>query len=122
MSQVPENEIVSLTLNNGILVAKYLTESIDLKTAKSAVLKRMNIYGEKDYPVLVHINNVKHVTKEARDYFGSKESCQKIKCCAIITNSPITRVLGNFFLSLNKPLVPTKMFTNEERAKEWLSE
>jgi hypothetical protein len=29
-------------------------------------------------------------------------------------------VLGNFYLGLNKPLVPTRLFTSEEEAQAWL--
>lgn len=121
MAKESENKTVTLTLTNGILVGTYLIETIDLKMAQSAVINRMKLYGEKDYPLLIHMTNVKHVTKEAREYFASKEGCKKIKSCAIITNSIVTRVIANFFLTLNKPLVPTKLFTNEEHAKQWLS-
>lgn len=121
MAQESENKQLSIVLTNGILVGTYLAEAIDLKMAQSVVINRMKLYGEKDYPLLIHMNNVKHVTKDARDYFASKEGCQKIKSCAIITNSIVTRVIANFFLTLNKPLVPTKLFTDEESAKQWLS-
>ncbi|MBC7696395.1 MAG: hypothetical protein H7141_13225 [Burkholderiales bacterium] len=121
MAHESENKIVMLELTKGILVGTYLTKFIDLKMAQSTVIDRMKLYGDKDYPLLIHINNVQHVTKDARDYFASKEACQKIKSCAIITNSIVTRVIANFFLTLNKPLVPTKLFTNVEHAKEWLS-
>ena len=34
--------------------------------------------------------------------------------------SPLTRAIGNFFLGLNKPLMPTRLFTSEEEALAWL--
>jgi hypothetical protein len=30
--------------------------------------------------------------------------------------------MGNFFLGLNKPHFPTKLFTSEEKAEVWLKE
>ncbi len=117
----PENKKISVTLDNGILVGTYLCETVDLETAKIAVEDRVKRFGHKDFPLLVHATIVKHVTIEARNYLASEEGCQKIKSCAIITSSIVTRVIANFFLTLNKPLVPTKLFTNEEHAKEWLS-
>jgi hypothetical protein len=30
--------------------------------------------------------------------------------------------MGNIFPSINKPLIPTRLFTNEKEAKEWLKQ
>ena len=39
---------------------------------------------------------------------------------AIIVDSPVSRLIGSFFLGLNKPPFPTKLFTSEADAVEWL--
>lgn len=39
---------------------------------------------------------------------------------AIISNSLATRLVVNFFIRLNKPGVPFKMFPDEESALKWL--
>jgi hypothetical protein len=39
---------------------------------------------------------------------------------AILIDSSVSRVVGNFFLGINKPAVPTKLFTNEKEAVKWL--
>ncbi|MDH5682649.1 MAG: hypothetical protein OEZ36_13750 [Spirochaetota bacterium] len=36
-------------------------------------------------------------------------------------NSPISRVIGNFFLGLNRPLFPVKLFTEKNEASKWLA-
>ncbi len=36
--------------------------------------------------------------------------------------SPISSMIGNFFIRISKPLVPTKIFTDEAKAKEWLKQ
>lgn len=120
MMQSEGNKTISLELVNGILVGTYLVETVDLQMAQATVVSRIKLYGNKDYPLLIHTQNVKHITKEARDYFASKEGCQKIKSCGIVINSEVTRVIANFFLNINKPLVPTKLFTCEESARKWL--
>ncbi|MES2566388.1 MAG: STAS/SEC14 domain-containing protein [Bacteroidota bacterium] len=117
----PESRSIQIELVKGILIGTYHCETVDLETAKTAVNYRMKHWGSKDLPLLIHTNKVKHLTKEARDYLASKEGCEKIKSCAIITNSVITKVIANFFLNINKPLVPTKLFTNEVSAKKWLA-
>lgn len=117
----PENKKISIELLNGILVGTYLCEIVDLEAAKSAVNFRLKNFGHKEFPLLIYSNKIKHLTKEARDYLASKEGCQKIKSCAIITNSIVTRVIANFFLQINKPIVPTKLFTDEKNAIKWLT-
>lgn len=117
----PENKKISIELVNGILVGTFLCETVELETVQSAVTYRLRNFGHKEFPLLIYSNKVKHMTKEARDYLASEEGCQKIKSCAIITNSIVTRVIANFFLHINKPLVPSKLFTDEKSAKQWLS-
>jgi hypothetical protein len=116
----PGNKNVTLELIDDILVAHYLCETIDLETAKSIVQYRLQRFGDKDYPALIHANNVKHVTKEARKYFATAESCQKINVCAIMANSILTMVIINFILQINKPPIHLKLFTDEKKGKEWL--
>jgi len=43
-----------------------------------------------------------------------------VKATAILARSPIGAVLGNFYLRLGNFPIPTRMFRNEEQAKEWL--
>ncbi|MES2566389.1 MAG: STAS/SEC14 domain-containing protein [Bacteroidota bacterium] len=114
-------EFLSLELVNGILKGSLNFETLDLATAKAAVAYRVSSYGDKDYPLIIDFQNVKHVTKEARVYLASKEGCNKIKAGAIIVDSTLTKVMANFFLQINKPLVPSKLFTDEESAEKWLS-
>jgi len=115
------DEFLSLDLVNGILMAALKSETVDLTLAKASVAYRVKHYHDKDYPLFIDIKVVKHITKEARDYLASKEGCNKAASCAIIINSNVTRVLANYFIMINKPLVPTKVFTDEEGAKQWLT-
>ena len=58
-------------------------------------------------------------TNEGRDYAG-EVTPKIIKALALITNSAISRMIANVFLTLKKPPYPTKMFTSEANAREWL--
>jgi|SRR5687768_560319 len=39
---------------------------------------------------------------------------------AIITNSPVSRMIANLFFGLKPPPYPVKMFSNENDAVEWI--
>jgi hypothetical protein len=38
-----------------------------------------------------------------------------------LANSKLSVYIGNFFMGINKPASPTRMFTNPDRAVAWLS-
>ena len=39
---------------------------------------------------------------------------------ALLVGSPLTRVIGMFFMGLNRPATPTRLFTSEPEALAWL--
>jgi hypothetical protein len=45
---------------------------------------------------------------------------QYVTSAAFLTESALRSLAGNIFLSLEKPLVPTKLFTDEKKALNWL--
>jgi len=74
----------------------------------------------KGLPVLVDFKNLKSQDRGARTYFAGKETAEAVTACAILISSPLSRVIGNFYMGLNKPVAPTKLFTSESDAIEWL--
>ena len=68
----------------------------------------------------VRSTQVTEIAKEARDYFANERTAAIQRATALLTNSPVSRVIGNFFMGLNKPISPTKLFTDPQRAIEWL--
>lgn len=81
---------------------------------------RERIQRGKKMLVLGDIRKVWSVTKEAQDYLSSKEVTDLNIAMAILTKSLTTVLLANFFITFNKPAVPTKLFKSEEKAIKWL--
>ena len=71
-------------------------------------------------PLLVDFTNVYSMSRPIRQYYSSPELSAKVSAVAIVSSSAIGRVVGNFFLGLNKPLVPTRLIASEEEALNWL--
>lgn len=115
-----DNDELKVELENGILIGKWKSASLDLNKAQLAVKYRLECSDNNLYPILSDIQSVKHITKEARDFLASKKGSEGISRCALLTNSPIGAMIGNFFISFNRPLVPIKMFADEDTAKDWL--
>lgn len=53
---------------------------------------------------------------------AKKEAHRYISARAIVCDTLSHRILGNFFIKIQKPPVPTKMFSTEEQALLWLEQ
>jgi len=115
------NSIGEAWIENGILYGKYTVEHIDLDLAKKLIALRIEKSGDSTYPVFVDVTDVKTVSKEARETLATGDGIKNMSACALVVGSPVNRLLGNFFLSVSKPGVPTRLFTSKEDALVWLS-
>lgn len=81
---------------------------------------QIRLSGGKRTPFLVDIRGIKSVSREARAHVSSQEVVRISSVTALVVDSPMSRVIGNFFMGLNKPPFPVRLFTSEEKALEWL--
>jgi len=92
---------------------------MDLEMAKTSLKMADDLLKGIKKPLICDFTNMKSQTKECRDYYSSAETAQRYTACAIISTSIIGRVLANFYLGLNKPIIPTRFFTDEYTACIW---
>ncbi|MES2140931.1 MAG: hypothetical protein V4511_14585 [Bacteroidota bacterium] len=116
-----DNEEVRIELEDGILLANWKSSFADLNAAQQAVKFRLECTNFVPYPILLNVTALKKITKPARDFLASEIGCEGIIAGAFLINSDLGRLIGNFFIQINKPLRPSKLFTDEIKAKEWLS-
>lgn len=81
--------------------------------------KAINSFSADSYTMIVDTTLAKSISKEARDYFSMKGRKSKVIAFAILINSPLSKIIANFFMGLNKPRVPVRLFTKEEDAIIW---
>lgn len=104
-----------------IIHYEYLSETeITLKGAKTEIKLINKLCNGKKVPLLVNLSKTKSVTKDAREYYSGSESAKVKSAAALIVNSPLHKIMGNFFWGINKPPYPVKLFTSEEKAINWL--
>lgn len=120
MKKLLENDLIIISLKYGILFLKWKETVIDLSIAKKMISHRLVVSEKKIYPICSDVRSVKKITKEARDYFASDKGSEGIIASAILIDSPFLTMIGNFFNNINKPKAPSKLFTNEEEAVNWL--
>jgi hypothetical protein len=118
-TKAAENGYISLWIENEVLFGLYKKDCIlGLEAAKEVVALRKNLTKGVSYLSVVYITHIKVVTKEARKYLANQanEELQKLA----ITNSGFSKILGNIFLTIDRPKTPTRLFTNKEEAFVWL--
>lgn len=81
-----------------------------------------SLRSDKKFPLLIDARHIKSISKEARDNFSIRNRETMINSFAVIIESPLSRIIGNFFMGLNKPSVPAKLFNNEQDAIAWLKQ
>ena len=113
---------VHFVLSENLLIVTYKKGlQIDLDIAREVVRSRYLFTSKKTVPVLILNGGVVSMTKEAREYLASGEGTTGIRAAAIVLKSVFGSFLGNFFLSVNKPEMPVKIFTRRDAAVRWLS-
>ena len=91
-----------------------------VEDAREALAATERVALGRRLPVLVDLRGIKAQTREARQYFVSEEATRVSASVALLVGSPVSRVVGNFFLRLNVQRTPTQLFTSEEDAIAWL--
>ncbi len=59
-------------------------------------------------------------TPEMRTLCASAEYNDNLYAVALLSTNSAMKILGNFYLRLSRPVVPTRFFGNKENAVEWL--
>ncbi|MFZ2103567.1 MAG: hypothetical protein WAU86_23690 [Oricola sp.] len=83
-----------------------------------AVYKAMS--GGKRLPLFIDTKTMRSLSRDARHFYASEEAAECASAAAIIIGSPVSTVLGNFYLGLSNPRLPTCLFSSEDEAMEWL--
>jgi hypothetical protein len=122
MNLLTENDFFRYWEEDDVICYLYKAKIIDLEIAKLGVDLRLKVSNHKKCVMYVDMSNVSAVTREARSYYTSPEATQLIAATAVFTPSFVTKTIATFFLNFNRPPLPFKIFSNKEKAIEWLKE
>lgn len=105
----------------GILRSSYKRAADNTLAEAKKVVRSMGILGHGTRrPVLVDFRGMKSMDRDARAYFAGPATAAVVSATAILVDSSLEKALGNAFMGMNKPLVPTRLFTSEAQAMAWL--
>ena len=104
------------------LIENYIKPGVNIDVADAWEIKKSNLELSigNNYAVLVFSGHLSSVSKGAREVVASRQFVGKTIAKALLVDSLGHRIVGNFYLTVNKPLITTKIFTDRETALNWL--
>jgi len=108
-----EKDIIFLTYKEKADVGvEEIEENIKVKT---------EMQKGKPMKTLVDVRGVWQYSDEARKIVGGEEFKKITIAMAVVTGKSLPiKMIANFFMRINKPLTPTKLFGTKEKALLWL--
>lgn len=107
---------------DGIVITIGKSESQDTETARENMVFTKKATGGQPRPLLVDMTKVRSMSKGAREEYVQQQGEPVITAVALLTRSGVSNMIANIFISLNKPHVPVKLFTDPDKARDWLME
>jgi hypothetical protein len=94
-----------------------------LEDAQAIVRAAAALVGEQaPLATIVYLGQVRGTTRQAREYMAYSEENQRLSSrVALVVSSRVGRMLVNLLFGLSPPLIPTRAFTDERAALEWLA-
>lgn len=121
----PPREIVTRTeriwLQDDVVRCVVLpTTSHTLADARENDAAVTSLASGRRLPMLLDTRASRGLDRDARLYYVRPEAARQLAALAMLIDSQIGRILGNFFMTVNKPPFPLRLFTSETDAILWL--
>jgi len=115
---------VSLYMNPHFCKMEHFAKPHDsLEEAKESVkmvAELLSAHHISSIPFLADIRAIKKASKEVRDFLAKQGLTAYQAKNAILVNSGLSKIVGNIYLRFSKPITPSKLFVNENKAIDWL--
>lgn len=117
-----ENAFAKFWISDEVLFFQYKSNTIiDLKVAQLVVTDRIHFQRERAYPILCDLRGVVTTDKAGRDYLAQFGSVLAIAVGLVVHESHLVAI-SNFYLEVNKPVVPTQIFSTDIDALQYLQD
>lgn len=112
---------------DGVMYSKPKPGAVEPELTREESLKQMEEFKKtigfknKLCMILETNSNSKPPKKEDRDFIAEQLN-EITKAMAVISGSPLSRMIANLFFGLKPPQYPVKFFSNEKDAKAWIKQ
>lgn len=108
-------------LETRIVVARIGDDVQTLEDARQNLDACARLAGPDRKPLLVDIRAAKPLLPEVRHtYMGERLDRSFAAMGLLVRGSPLGRAMGNVYLRIARPGIPTRIFAQEPKAMEWL--
>jgi len=121
---MPETKTARIALNDqGLLIVRIKDGAYQsLADAKVNLAVAVSETRGERRPLLIDIRKAQPLEADARHHYSGQTLVERFSALALlIEGSPFGRMMGNVYLRIARPGIPTQLFSDEGRALEWLS-
>lgn len=93
---------------------------ITLEIAQECVEERLKLSAGNVYPLFSDLRNIVSVDEDARQYLSQGDAVKYLSAGAFLVGNSVNKLMAATFILFNRPVVPTKFFTNITEALRWL--
>lgn len=79
------------------------------------------LVGKNRHPMLILVGKHSSISKDGREFAATEESTRFSLAEAYVIRNVAQRIVGNFYIRMDKPPVPTRLFTDPALAEKWLA-
>lgn len=117
-----DNDIYTMTIHEDFFVEFVVKQDAVLKEKDVWLSKQQaeEAYPNKKFYVMLSGEEFFQVTRETRDIAASEKFSTHLAAVALYSKELAMKILGNLYIKINKPIVPTKFFTDKSEAELWL--
>jgi hypothetical protein len=115
-----DKALVSITSQGHVLTRIKEQMDLEVRDIEEMLAAKRSLIGDREHTVLFVSPRFGTISPKAREFSASAEVGYKVIARAIVTSSLSSRLLGNFYLRINRPSTPTRLFENESDAEKWL--
>jgi hypothetical protein len=121
---MPETKTARIALNDqGLLIVRVKDGAHQsLADAKENLALAVSETQGERRPLLIDIRKAQPLEADARHHYSGQTLVDRFSALALlIESSPFGRMMGNVYLRIAQPGIPTQLFSDEARALEWLN-
>ena len=120
---MPDTETAAIHLDqDGLVIVKIRDNAYQsLEDAKKNLATAISATAGRRRPLLIDIRTAQPLDAAARHHYSGQTLVDGFSALALLVeSSPFGRMMGNVYLRIASPGIPTQLFIDEPRAVEWL--
>ena len=121
---MPATKTARIDLNEaGLLIVRINDGAFQtLDDAKENLAMAVSETNGQRRPLLIDIRRAQPLDADARHHFSGQTLVDRFSALALLVEgNPFGRMMGNVYLRIARPGIPTELFSDEAQATEWLN-